>query len=75
MSSSTLRIRKSMTDYVRAQKTISFDYDANLEIVTTDRQTLWLASSGSVALSRPDKVRATRSGGFVDIDTVFDGTQ
>jgi hypothetical protein len=67
------RILKSMTDYVGAQKTISFDYDANLEIVTTDRQKLSLASSGSVALSRPDKVRATRSGGFVDIDTVFDG--
>src|SRR5262245_41136198 len=67
------RILKSMADYVGAQKTISFDYDVNLEIVTTDRQKLSLASSGSVALSRPDKARVTRSGGFVDIDTVFDG--
>jgi hypothetical protein len=67
------RILKSMADYVGAQKTLSFDYDVNLEIVTTDRQKLSLASSGSVALSRPDKARVTRSGGFVDIDTVFDG--
>ena len=26
-----------------------------------------------VSLQRPDKIRATRSGGFVDIETVFDG--
>ena len=39
---------------------------------TTD-QKLGLASSGTVTLSRPDKVRTTRSGGFVDVETVFDG--
>ena len=64
---------KAMADYVGAQKAISFDYDANLEIVTTDGQKLALASSGTVSLSRPDRIRATRSGGFVDIETVFDG--
>jgi hypothetical protein len=63
----------AMTDYVSTQKTISFDYDVNLEVVTKEHQKLTLASSGRVNLSRPDKIRATRSGGFADIEMVFDG--
>jgi hypothetical protein len=64
---------KAMTDYVAAQKAISFDYDVSLEVVTKDDQKLTLASSGDVELARPDKVRANRSGGFADIETLFDG--
>ena len=64
---------KAMTDYVGAQQVITFEYDATLEVVTKDRQKLQLASSGMVSLARPDKIRTTRSGGFVDIETVFDG--
>ena len=67
------RLLKAMTDYVGAQQAIAFDYDATLEVVTKDRQKLELASSGTVSLARPDKIRTTRSGGFVDIETVFDG--
>ena len=65
---------KAMTDYMAAQRAISFDFDAILEVVTEDGQKLALASSGAVSLTRPDKIRATRSGGFADIETVFDGT-
>jgi hypothetical protein len=64
---------KAMTDYMTAQKAISFDFDAILEVVTKDKQKLALASSGTVILNRPDKIRASRSGGFADIETVFDG--
>ena len=64
---------KAMSVYMAGQKAISFDYDANFEIVTKDKQKLALASSGTVVLSRPDKIRATRSGGFADSETVFDG--
>ena len=32
-----------------------------------------LPSSGAVTLNRPDKIRAMRAGGFVDVETVFDG--
>jgi hypothetical protein len=64
---------KAMTEYVAAQKAISFDYDVSLEVVTTDDQKLTLAASGSVELARPNKVRSSRSGGFADIETVFDG--
>jgi hypothetical protein len=64
---------KTMTDYVASQQTISFDYDTNLEVVTKENQKLALAASGTVSLARPDRIHATRSGGFADIETVFDG--
>lgn len=64
---------KAMSDYLAAQKSISFDYDTNLEVVTKDHQKLLLASSGEVELSRPDKFRATRTGGFANVEMLFDG--
>ena len=63
-----------MSDYLAAQTTISFDYDSTLDVVTKEGQRLGLASSGEVTLSRPDKLRATRTGGFADVEMVFDGT-
>jgi hypothetical protein len=62
-----------MSDYLAAQKTISLRYDANFEIVTKDHQKILLANSGTVDLSRPDKIRATRAAGFVNTEMVFDG--
>ena len=64
---------RAMSDYLAAQKAISFEYDTNLEIVTKQQQKLGLASSGTVTLNRPDKIRATRSGGFANVEMVFDG--
>jgi hypothetical protein len=64
---------KAMSDYMAAQKVMSMSLDTSLEIVTKDKQKLLLASSGTVALSRPDKLRASRHGGFSDVEIVFDG--
>ena len=64
---------KSMSDYLAAQKSISFDMETDLEIVTTEGQRLSLASSGAIELSRPDKIRAERKGGFADVEAVYDG--
>ena len=64
---------KAMSDYLAAQKTISFDFDSNFEFVTKKQQKILLASSGTVDLSRPDKIRATRSGGFANVELSFDG--
>jgi hypothetical protein len=64
---------KGMSDYMAAQKSISFEYDATLQIVTGNEQKIGLASSGAVILARPDKLRTMRSGGIVDVETVFDG--
>ncbi|MBW2202161.1 MAG: DUF2092 domain-containing protein [Deltaproteobacteria bacterium] len=67
------RILKAMSDYMAAQKSISFGFDATLEVVTNDEQKLALASSGTVALKRPDKIRVMRYGGFADVEMSFDG--
>jgi len=64
---------KAMSDYLAAQKAISFDYDSNLEIVTTQQQKVALVSSGTLTLNRPDKLHATRTGGFANVEMVFDG--
>jgi hypothetical protein len=67
------RLVKAMSDYMASQTAISFAFDTNLQIVTKDRQKLDLASSGTVTLNRPDKIRVTRHGGFADVEAVFDG--
>ena len=45
-----------MSDYLAAQKAISFKYDTNLEVVTKEHQKLLLASSGKMEVGRPDKI-------------------
>jgi hypothetical protein len=67
------RLFKAMSDYLAAQQALAFDYDTTLEVVTKQQQKLGLASSGTVTLHRPDKIRATRTGGFADVEFVFDG--
>jgi hypothetical protein len=65
---------KAMSDYLAAQTAIAFDFDSTLDLVTTEDERIGLASSGSVALARPDRLHATRIGGFVDAEMNFDGT-
>jgi hypothetical protein len=64
---------KSMSDYMAVQKSISFGYDTNFEVVTKDHQKLLLASTGTIDLARPDKIRVSRSGGFANVQMIFDG--
>jgi len=67
------RIFKEMSDYLGSQSAFSFDYDAALDLVTPEDQTLTLASSGSASVARPDKISASRTGGFAQVEMVFDG--
>src|SRR5678815_5386244 len=64
---------KAMSDYIAAQKFISLSYDSTFEVVSKDQQKLQIATSGTVDLNRPDKLRATRKTGFSDTETVYDG--
>jgi hypothetical protein len=64
---------RAMSDYLAAQTDLAFDYDVTLEVVTVDDQRLGIASSGAVRLQRPDGIRATRTGGFADLELAFDG--
>jgi hypothetical protein len=62
-----------MTDYVGSQKSISVTYDSVIEVITSSLQKIQFTNSGQVQLSRPDKLRATRTGGYRDVEVVFDG--
>ena len=67
------RLLKAMSDYLGAQKAISFDYDVNLELVSKQQQKIALVSSGTMTLDRPDKLHLTRTGGFANVEMAFDG--
>jgi len=67
------QLLKAMSDYMAQQKAISFEFDSTLEVVTKDNQKLGLASSGRLTLNRPDKLHATRKGGFANVEMTFDG--
>jgi hypothetical protein len=67
------KILKVMSDYVATQKTLSITFDSDIEVITAGLQKIQFTSSGQVQLSRPDKLRATRTGGYRDVEIVFDG--
>jgi hypothetical protein len=67
------KLLKTMSDYVAIQKTISATFDSTIEVITPELQKLQFTSSGQVSLSRPGKLRATRTGGYADVELVFDG--
>ncbi len=64
---------KAMSDYLAAQQVISMSYDSVFEVVTNEHQKLQIATSGTVELSRPDKIRTTRKSGFSDTEMIYDG--
>ena len=67
------KLLKGMADYVASQKTLAVTYDSDIEVITSNLQKIQFTSSGQVQLSRPDKLRATRTGGYRDVEIVFDG--
>src|SRR5882672_4217234 len=67
------KLLKTMSDYVAGQKTISISYDSDIEVITSTLQKIQFTSSGQVQMNRPDKLRATRTGGYRDVEVVFDG--
>jgi hypothetical protein len=67
-------ILKSMTGYVSGQQVIELGFDSSIEVITPELEKIQFASSGEVLLSRPDKLRAHRVGGYANVEMVFDGT-
>jgi hypothetical protein len=68
-----VQILKAMANYVTSQQTISLKYDSDIEVITPELQKIQFTSSGQLLLSRPDKIRGTRTGGYADVELVFDG--
>ncbi len=66
-------ILKAMTDYVSGQTTIELTFDSSIEVITPQLEKIQFTNSGGALLSRPDKLRAHRVGGYADVELVFDG--
>src|SRR5271166_2901423 len=66
-------ILKAMSDYVTSQKSITAAFNTDIEAVTPELQKIQFASSGEVQLIRPDKLHASRTGGYTDVELFFDG--
>lgn len=67
------KILRAMTDYLGSQKTLSASFESDIEIITPELQKIQFTSSGQIKLSRPDKLRVRRTGGYSDVDLVYDG--
>jgi len=62
-----------MSDYVSSQKTIELTFDSDIEVITPQLEKIQFTNSGEALLSRPDKLRAHRVGGYTDVSLFFDG--
>ena len=66
-------ILKAMSDYVGSQKTIELSFDSDIEVITSQLEKIQFTNSGEALLSRPDKLRVHRVGGYADVALYFDG--
>src|SRR5262249_20425717 len=67
------KLLKAMTDYTAAQNSISATFDSDIEVVTPELEKIQFTSSGKLQLARPDKLRVSRTGGYADVQLVYDG--
>jgi hypothetical protein len=67
------KILKSMSEYLASQKTLSASFDSDIEVITPDLEKIQFTSSGQMKLNRPDKLRVKRTGGYSDVELVYDG--
>lgn len=67
------KVLKAMTDYTAAQKSISATFESDIEVVTPELEKIQFTSSGKLQLTKPDKLRIRRTGGYADVELVYDG--
>jgi hypothetical protein len=67
------KLLKAMSDYLAGQKSLSAKFDSDVEIVTPELQKIQFTSSGEMKMNRPDKLRIRRTGGYADVELVYDG--
>jgi hypothetical protein len=66
-------ILKAMSDYVASQTSITATFNTDVEVITSDLQKIQYASTGHIQISRPDKIHVSRTGGYTDVELLFDG--
>lgn len=68
-----IEIVRGMARYVSGQTDISLGFDSELEVVTPQMEKLQFNSSGKAQIHRPDQFRVSRTGGYADVELVYDG--
>jgi hypothetical protein len=72
-------ILKQMSAYLGQVQNLTMNFSSDVEVISHGGQTslsglkVQFSSSGSVLLSRPDKIRASRTGGQTDFEVISDG--
>ena len=72
-SASAQRVVRAMSDYMASQKNLSAEFDVTLDVITPELEKVQFAASGSLMLSRPDKVHLIRKGGYSEVELLSDG--
>jgi hypothetical protein len=67
------KVLKGMADYLAGQKSLSAKFDSDIEVITPELQKIQFTSSGEMKMNRPDKLRIRRTGGYADVELVYDG--
>lgn len=67
------KMLKAMSDYMAEQRSLSATYDTDVEVITQDLQKIQFTASGHVLVDRQAGLRATRTGGYADLELVVDG--
>src|SRR6267154_6546850 len=67
------KVLKAMADYLSGQKSLSGKFDSDIEVITPELQKIQFTSSGEMKMNRPDKLRIRRTGGYADVELVYDG--
>ena len=67
-------ILKAMADYLSRQENLSLKFDADVEAVTPAVEKIQFSASGEVTMSRPNKFRISRTGGYADVELISDGS-
>jgi len=67
------KVLKGMADYLAGQKSLSAKFDSDIEVITPELQKIQFTSSGELKMNRPDKLRIRRTGGYADVELVYDG--
>jgi len=64
---------RAMSDYLAGQRSFSAKFNTELEVITPAIEKITFSSTGNIVLNRPDKLRADRTGGYADVELVYDG--
>jgi hypothetical protein len=66
-------VLKSSAAFISSLKTLELEFDSDIEAVTPELEKIQFTNSGSLTLSRPNKLWAHRVGGYADVALYFDG--